>query len=188
MSSNSNSNYYNHGRSSRSSPPGVDPHSGLSYPDQGRRTTLPPLTIAFLTSDSPGLSLYSTSTHLNSTFTSLAQCPPITKIHHTLRNLVLPPYHTSSLQAIVRDYGRYQTPSTSSNPDVKTRLPNSKRSIHTLILRIMRLRIQDIKAVSSTTLTTVEFRRTLGRTCPRLWRSRSRSRRETRGGRDRSII
>ena len=75
---------------------------------------------------------------------------------------------------------------------MKTRLPNSKRRPHTLlqvILRTMRIQIQDILAVSSTPLTTTELRRplvwrTLGGTRPRLWNSRTRS--ETRGGRDRS--
>src|SRR5258707_13053475 len=48
----SHHNYPNHGRF-RQSPTSGDSHSGSSYTEQGR-TTLPPLTIAFPTSDSPG--------------------------------------------------------------------------------------------------------------------------------------
>ncbi|KAI0268801.1 hypothetical protein BC834DRAFT_653852 [Gloeopeniophorella convolvens] len=45
-------NYDSHARSLRPNPTGGDPHSGSSFSEQGR-TTLPPLTIAFPTSDSP---------------------------------------------------------------------------------------------------------------------------------------
>ena len=58
--------------------------------------------------------------------------------------------------------------------------------MHTLILRIIRLQIQDIIAVSNTTRTTAELRPTPGVISRLLWRSRSRSRLETRGGRDRT--
>ncbi|KAI0305413.1 hypothetical protein B0F90DRAFT_1666320 [Multifurca ochricompacta] len=48
----SHPNYNTHGRSLRPSPTGGDSHSGSSFSEQGR-TILPPLTIAFPTSNSP---------------------------------------------------------------------------------------------------------------------------------------
>jgi len=68
-------NHNNHGRSPRPNPPGVDSHSGLSYAEQGT-ITLPLLTVTFPTPfEPPGLSLNFTSTHPNSTFTSLDTVP-----------------------------------------------------------------------------------------------------------------
>ncbi|KAF8482601.1 hypothetical protein DFH94DRAFT_372597 [Russula ochroleuca] len=64
----SHHNYPNHGRQSRLSHTGTNSHSGSLYPEQGR-TILPPLTIAFPTSDSPGSLFYDAPVHphLNST-------------------------------------------------------------------------------------------------------------------------
>ncbi|KAI0268854.1 hypothetical protein BC834DRAFT_656995 [Gloeopeniophorella convolvens] len=62
-------NYDSHARSLRPNPTGGDPHIGSSFSEQGR-TTLPPLTIAFPTSDSPGLSSDVAPTHVDSIFGS----------------------------------------------------------------------------------------------------------------------
>ena len=68
-------NHNNHGRSSRQGPPSVDSHSGSLYAEQGTISLLP-LTVTFPTPfDPPGLSLRFTSTHPNSTFTSLDTVP-----------------------------------------------------------------------------------------------------------------
>ena len=65
----------NHGRPSRLTPPGINPHSGSLYAGQGR-TTLPSLTVTSPTSfGPPGMSLKFTSKHLNLTFTSLDTVP-----------------------------------------------------------------------------------------------------------------
>ncbi|KAH9040168.1 homeobox-domain-containing protein [Lactarius pseudohatsudake] len=68
-----NYNYNNPARSSRPSHSSGDSHSG-SFLEQGR-TILPPLTIAFPTSDSPGSSFHVTSTHVNSTLASFDTGP-----------------------------------------------------------------------------------------------------------------
>src|SRR5882762_5073445 len=65
----SHHNYNNHGRSSRPNPTCGDSHSG-SFLEQGR-TVLPPLTIAFPTSNTPGSLSNVTSANMNSIFASL---------------------------------------------------------------------------------------------------------------------
>ncbi|KAI0293260.1 hypothetical protein BC826DRAFT_391625 [Russula brevipes] len=65
MSSYPNYNSHHGGSSSRSSAGGHS-HSG-SYPEQGRTTTLPPVTVAFPTTDSPGPTNYCYPTQQRST-------------------------------------------------------------------------------------------------------------------------
>jgi|SRR6266850_2634266 len=181
-------NYNSHGRPLRQSPTS-DSHSGQSHSDPGR-TTLPPLTIAFPISDPPGLSLNFTST----TYPNLAFSSP-----DTVHNNYLYPYPTQQRSTTPassqQHYCTWPWPlvnaaSTSSNSRAKTRirLPSSKRSPHTLILRTRRIpSSQDTMVVRRMALTT-ELRRpllqpTLGGTRLHLrpWMSREKA------GRDRSI-
>jgi hypothetical protein len=182
-------NYNSHGRPLRQSPTS-DSHSGQSYSDQGR-TTLPPLTIAFPTSDPPGLSLNFTST----TYPNLAFPSP-----DTVHNNYLYPYPTQQRSTTPassqQHYCTWPWPlvnaaSTSSNSHAKTRLPSSKRRPLTLILRTRRIpSSQDTMAVRRMALIT-ELRRplvqpTLGGTRLHLrpWMSREKGGRVRR---DRSI-
>jgi hypothetical protein len=177
-------NNYNshHGRSLRPSPTN-DSHSGQSYPDQGR-TTLPPLTIAFPTSDSPGSLLNFTST----TQLNLSSPSP-----DTVHNNYLYPYQqrsttpaSSQQHYCTWTWPLVNTAPPSSNPRVKTSLPSNKRRLHTLILHTRRLpNSQDSMAARHTALIT-EFRHPLvqpthGGTRPRPWMSHEK------GGKDRSI-
>ena len=132
-------NYNSHGRPLRQSPTS-DSHSGQSHSDPGR-TTLPPLTIAFPISDSPGLSLnFTSTTYPNSVFSS----------PDTVNNNYLYSYPTQQRSTTPassqQHYCTWPWPlvnaaSTSSNSHAKTRirLPSSQRSPHTLILRTRRI-------------------------------------------------
>jgi hypothetical protein len=137
-----------HGRSLRPSPTN-DSHSGQSYPDQGR-TTLPPLTIAFPTSDSRGSLLnFTPTTQLN--LSSPTKCTTITCI--PTNSVLQSPHHLSSI--VVRGLCRCKRCFPVSNSHVKTSPPSSKRRFHTIILRTHRLlNSQDVMVVRHMALIT----------------------------------
>ena len=79
-----NTYYYpNSGRLQSKSPTRGDTQSGSSVPEQGRRTILPPLTLAFPTSHSPGLFSYVNSMYINSDLKSTDVAPSTYASHYT---------------------------------------------------------------------------------------------------------
>jgi hypothetical protein len=131
-----------------------DSHSGQSYSDQAR-TTLPPPTISFPTSDPPGSSLnFTLITYPNLTF----------PYPDTVYNDYLYPYPSqrrpttpasSQQHYCTCPWRLINAASMSSNSDVKISLPSSNCGLHTIILRTPRLlNSQDTMIVRHMTLIT----------------------------------
>ncbi|SRR6266702_93950 len=156
----SHHNYNNHGRSSRPSHPGGDSHSG-SFLEQGR-TILPPLTIAFPTSDSPGSFFNVTSTHVNSTLASLDTVSGNYPSQYPTQQRSTPvPYG----QPYCACFDRRWTSLTVLTLHAKTHLPSSNPKLGTLrvvIIRTSSFPTRDTLALRRTALT-IEGRPPLAR-------------------------
>jgi hypothetical protein len=114
--------YFGNGRSSRTSHRGGDSHNG-SF-EQGR-TVLPPLTVAFPTSDSPGSSFHVTPTHVP------VNSIPFNTVPGSHSSLHPPQQHPAYVEQFRACLTVGKPSLTVLTPNAKKHLPSSKLKLHT---------------------------------------------------------